>query len=316
MLYQTDIHPTAKDLSPEELAVYRQRLNEHFRKRQVDKALLHRAWQTAHRVAAMLYEKFGATRVAVFGSLAERDWFSPCSDIDIAVWGIPADKYLKAVVEAKHISRWFKVDLVDFDSCEGLFRENVQSQAVPIEKGTEFGVPIYRTDVQREAEDVYEGNSRKLIWRIATERAEIERVVAQIGEALQHIEEAPARYRHGAEIEIARYLYEIYMGMENIFREIARDFDGDMPDGAEWHKALLKQMAAAREERPPLISQKTLGLLENLLGFRHVFTHIYSVKLNYEETEKNAKRVGELADALFAELDTFIAFLNGRENDE
>ena len=312
----TAIHRTVDDLSPEELAVYRQRLNEHFRNRKVDEALLQRAWQTAYRVAAMLYEEFGATRVAVFGSLAERDWFSPWSDIDIAVWGIPADKYLKAVVEAKHISRWFKVDLVDFESCEGLFRERVQSQAVPIEKGTEFGVPIYRTDVQREAEDVYEVNSRKLIRRIAAERAEIERVVAQIGEALQHIEEAPARYRQGAEIEIARYLYEIYMGMENIFREIARDFDGDMPDGAEWHKALLKQMTEAREERPPIVSQKTFGLLENLLGFRHVFAHIYSVKLNYEETEKNAKRVGELADALFAELDTFIAFLEGRKNDE
>ena len=312
----TKTHHTAKDLSPSELAEYRQRLNEHFHHRKVDEALLQRAWQTAHCVAAMLYEDFGATRVAVFGSLAERDWFSPWSDIDIAVWGIPPDKYLKAVVEAKHISRWFKVDLVDFESCEGLFRERVQSQAVPIEKGAECSAPIYVTAVQREAEDVYEVNSRKLIRRIVAERAEIERVVAQIGEALQHIEEAPARYRHGAELEIARYLYEIYMGMENIFREIARDFDGDMPAGAAWHKALLKQMAEARKERPPLVSQKTFGLLENLLGFRHVFVHIYSVKLNYEETEKNAKRVGELATALFAELDTFIAFLEGRENEE
>ena len=32
--------------------------------------------------------------------------------------------------------------------------------------------------------------------------------------------------------------------------------------------------------------------------------------LNYEETEKNAKRVGELANALFAELDTFISSLS------
>ncbi len=303
-------HHMAKDLPPAELAAYRERLNQHFRNRKVDEALLQRAWQTAHRVAAMLYEEFGATRVAIFGSLAEQDWFSKWSDIDIAVWGIPEDKYLKAVVEAKHISRWFKVDLVDFESCEGLFRESVQSQAVPIEKGAEFGAPIYRTDAQREAGDVYEVNSRKLIRRIAAEHAEIERVAAQIGEALEHIEEAPARYRHGAEIEIARYLYEIYMRMENIFREIARYFDANMPEGAEWHKALLKRMAEAREERPPLVSQETLGLLENLLGFRHVFAHIYSVKLNYEETEKNAKRVGDLADALFADLDAFITFLS------
>ena len=39
-----------------------------FQNRKVDHALLQRAWQTAHQVATMLYEDFGATQVAVFGS--------------------------------------------------------------------------------------------------------------------------------------------------------------------------------------------------------------------------------------------------------
>ena len=72
----TDTHRTAKDLSPEELAQYRQRLDQHLQNRKVDEALLHRAWQTAHQVATMLYEDFGATQVAVFGSLAGQKWFS------------------------------------------------------------------------------------------------------------------------------------------------------------------------------------------------------------------------------------------------
>ena len=82
-------HRTAKDLSPEELAEHRQRLDQHLQNRKVDEALLQRAWQTAHRVAAMLYKDFGATQVAVFGSLTKRESFSKWSDIDIAVWGIP-----------------------------------------------------------------------------------------------------------------------------------------------------------------------------------------------------------------------------------
>ena len=61
MHQSTDTHRTAKDLSPEELAEYRQRLDEQFRNRKVDEALLQRAWQTAHRVATMLYEDFGDT---------------------------------------------------------------------------------------------------------------------------------------------------------------------------------------------------------------------------------------------------------------
>ncbi|MDE0011242.1 MAG: hypothetical protein OXU36_08840 [Candidatus Poribacteria bacterium] len=62
------MHRTAEELSPEELNQYRLRLNDHFQNRDpVDKALLHRAWQTAHQAAALLYESFGATQVAVLG---------------------------------------------------------------------------------------------------------------------------------------------------------------------------------------------------------------------------------------------------------
>ena len=85
-----DPHCTTKDLSPEELAEYRRRLDQHLQNRKVDEALLQRAWQTAHRVAAMLYKNFGATQVAVFGSLAGQKWFSKSSDIDVVVWGLTA----------------------------------------------------------------------------------------------------------------------------------------------------------------------------------------------------------------------------------
>ena len=55
----TEDHRTAKDLSPEELAEYRRKLDLQFQNRKIDEALLQRAWQTAHQVAAMLYEDFG-----------------------------------------------------------------------------------------------------------------------------------------------------------------------------------------------------------------------------------------------------------------
>ena len=99
MHHPTDAHRTAKDLSPEKLAEYRRRLDQHLQNRKVDEALLQRAWQTAHRVATMLYEDFEATQVAVFGSLAGQKWFSKGSDIDIAVSGMPSDLYFRAVAQ-------------------------------------------------------------------------------------------------------------------------------------------------------------------------------------------------------------------------
>ena len=288
----TETHRTAKDLSPEELAAYRQRLDQHFQNRKVDEALLQRAWHTAHRVATMLYEDFGTTQVAVFGSLAERESFSKWSDIDIAVWGIPNDKYFRAMGNAEEISGLFKVDLVDFENCKGLFRERIQSQLIPIEKG-----------------EIYKVDRSALIQRIFDERSQIERTLKKIEERLEKIKAAPVEYREEIETTIAKNLVDCYRGMENIFKRIALDVDLRIPDGSRWHKELLTQMTEPQAERQPVISQETLETLEELLEFRHVFNNIYGEELVYEKTEKNAKQIGELFNNLSKDLDAFIAYL-------
>lgn len=52
----------------------------------------------------------------LFGSLARAD-FSQWSDIDLAVWGISASDYYKAVAYASGYSSVFKIDLVDAEDC-------------------------------------------------------------------------------------------------------------------------------------------------------------------------------------------------------
>ena len=298
MHQSTDTHRTAKDLSPEELAEYRQRLDQHLQNRKVDEALLQRAWHTAHRIAEMLYKDFGATQVAVFGSLAEADTFSKWSDIDIAVWGIPNDKYFRAASVTSDISGLFKVDLVDFDSCKGLFRQRIQSQLTPIKKGA-----IYKVD--RSA----------LIQRISDESIEIEGTIEKITERLEKIKTAPIIYKEEIETAIAKNIVDCYRGIEIIFKQIAMDIDLRMPDGSRWHKELLIQMTEPYAERQPVISQETFEILEELLEFRHVFNNIYEKKLTYSKTEKNAKQIGELFDNIFKELNAFIAYLEKQEND-
>ena len=292
MHQSTDTHRTAKELSLAELAVSRVRLDERFRNRQVDEALLHRAWQTAYRVAAMLYEDFGATRVAVFGSLAEREWFSAHSDIDIAVWGISDSAYLKAAYDAYYFSSEFKVDLVDFDSCKGDFRKRIQSQIIGIGKG-----------------EIYHVDRHPLIQRLSDERTKIGNTVQKIAERLQKIVTAPPEYREETEIAIAKNLADCYQGVENIFKRIALDVDVDMPQGERWHKQLLEQMASPRAERPPVISESTFALLQEFLAFRDLYNNVYGEELEYEKTEENAKRVGDLFTMFSEELDTFIVFL-------
>ena len=314
----TDTHRTAKDLSSEELAEYQRQLDQHFQNRKVDEALLQRAWQTAHRVAIMLYEDFGVTQVAVFGSLAGQKWFSKGSDIDIAVWGMPPDLYFRAVAQTIGFSQEFRIDLVNFDNCKGQFRERIQNQAVPIQKN---GICLdtitvhdrQATLIKREDTDVV--NREELIQRIFEGYTTVEDAVRLIGEALQNIEDAPARYRRSIELEIARYLYDFYKQLENIFERIAREVDRALPVGEEWHKALLQQMAEPRAERVAVLSQKTCSELLDLLGFRHVFVYIYGAKLDYEQMLKNAERVNKVFPSVSEELKAFIAHLKKEEND-
>ena len=297
-MHQSTDHRTAKDLSTEELAEYRRRLDQQFQNRKVDEALLQRAWQTAHRVAAMLYEDFGATQVAVFGSLAKSDAFSQWSDIDIAVWGIPSDKYFRAVWEAEDISRLFEVDLVDFESCSTLYRERIESQAVRIGKG-----------------EVYSVDRSQLIQDISDERPKIERSIRGIQKALAKIKTAPLKYRRAIEVTITKYLSDCYMGMENIFRQIALEVDLCLPDGNREHKELLVQMAEPYGERPPVISKITFGHLREFLEFRYLSLHRSMDELDYEKTEQKARQVSTIFDIIFTELDAFIMWLKKEEND-
>jgi predicted nucleotidyltransferase len=58
----------------------------------------------AQKVAHLLRQKFGATRVVAFGSLAHRKWFSQWSDIDLAAWGISAYEFYRAVADVTELS--------------------------------------------------------------------------------------------------------------------------------------------------------------------------------------------------------------------
>ena len=318
MHHPTEDHRTAKDLSPEELAECRRRLDQHFQNRKVDEALLQRAWQTAHRVVAMLYEDFGATQVAVFGSLAGQKWFSKGSDIDIVVWGLPGDTYLDALWETRNFSPEFKIDLVNFHSAKGRFRERIQSQALPIQRGeTDFNKLTTNCQVNHtKTEDTYDVDRQDLIERIADEREKIERTVEEIKVRLKKMEEASAEDLADLKDLIAMRLPVFYMGVENIFKRIAEEIDMDEPQGKNWHTDLLQQMSTSRASRPSVISEKTAAALTRILKFRHRFRNIYVFELELEKIVENAQEVCNIFDGLSTELDVFIVWLKRQDPDE
>lgn len=89
------------------------------------------AKDTADALAKELKERFRASKIILFGSLTRAD-FSQWSDIDLAVWGISASDYYKAVAYASGYSSVFKVDLVDADDCSKSLLQHITQNGIEL----------------------------------------------------------------------------------------------------------------------------------------------------------------------------------------
>lgn len=90
------------------------------------------AWQIAEQAAVMLKQHYNARRVVVFGSLADRSFFMPWSDIDIAVLGVPDEVFYAAVGAITGLSTEFDIDLVDMAGCSDSLRKVIEAEGIEL----------------------------------------------------------------------------------------------------------------------------------------------------------------------------------------
>ncbi|MYF55833.1 hypothetical protein F4083_13035 [Candidatus Poribacteria bacterium] len=309
-------------ITPEQLAACRKLLERRWKSRKVDETLLKRAWQAAYEVATLLYDEFGATKVAVFGSLAEPIGFTKTSDIDMAVWGLSDKEHTKANSKVMDLRTSFKIDLINYDLTKGLFKERIQQKAIPIMRGEEPNLwkSLYG-HLQHQVfpiieEKIYEMNRKKLTQRINDECVKIGSTVDAIVKGLEDIEVLPEAAIPYVEEAIANKLADVYRGIERIFERIASEVDGYTPRGSRWHKDLLEQMTKQRPERPPVISQEIFPLLSHLLEYRHKVNNIYADELIYENTEEHARDIRNLFQSFLDDLKMFTDSLVQDSEDE
>lgn len=72
-------------------------------------------------------------------------------------------------------------------------------------------------------------------------------------------------------------LHGFYNGIERILEGIARELDGGLPEGPNWHRELLSQMTLDMAGlRPAVLRRETAGRLDEYLRFRHVVRNLYT----------------------------------------
>ncbi len=124
---------TALDLTPEEMTEYRRAAR--LRREQEQRELARRrerAWEVARVAARLLKGRFGATRVAVFGSLVHEGCFTPWSDVDIAAWGIRPEDTFRAIGAVMDLDSEIEVNLVDVEVCRPSLLTVIEKEGVDL----------------------------------------------------------------------------------------------------------------------------------------------------------------------------------------
>ena len=91
-----------------------------------------RAWDLAHRAAALLRQEYGVQRVVVFGSLTQPDRFTQWSDVDLAAWGLTASNWLRAIGAVNSLSGEVALNLVDVECCSPELLTAIEREGMPL----------------------------------------------------------------------------------------------------------------------------------------------------------------------------------------
>lgn len=106
---------------------------------------------------------------------------------------------------------------------------------------------------------------------------------------------------------LATMLHSFYTGIENIFKRIALEIDGNIPSGISSHSDLLVQMSRPMGNRPAVISETIQVRLSAYLSFRHVFRHAYSFHLEWAKMRDLVIQSQATWQQLQTELDQFFS---------
>ncbi|MAT99874.1 MAG: antitoxin [Anaerolineaceae bacterium] len=122
---------------------------------------------------------------------------------------------------------------------------------------------------------------QNLIDRIRNELSDLVQVIERTQEGWSNVQKTPAKERQAFVDSVALNLHGFYSGLERLFELIARQVDGSLPEGANWHRDLLQQMAQDfPASRPAVISQENAEILDEFRRFRHLVRNVYTINLS------------------------------------
>ena len=246
------------------------------------------AYKIAQQCAQFLKERFKVDNVYIFGSVAGDGIWHKYSDIDIAVEGLPPDKYFRALRDMSEIlPSGLDLDLVTLETAHNKLKERI--------------ITINDTT----------GNNKMPENKIDRLRSLIESELSILNEIIQQIKEfLDYASEHVPDMMVKRStgscLHDFYNCIEMMFERIAVTFDGGTPEGKEWHKLLLDQMEVDTPNRLAVINHELALELFEYLSFRHLFRHLYGGDLDWKKLYKLAIGVSDILNMFKEQIACFL----------
>jgi len=109
---------------------------------------------------------------------------------------------------------------------------------------------------------------------------------------------------------LGSFLHDFYTAIEKIFREIAKDVDGELPNGSSWHSSLLERMNLEIPTiRKKVINNELKIILYDYLRFRHIFRNIYGFELNWDKMGHLIVSLEGTYEKFRVQIEKFLDFL-------
>ena len=108
-------------------------------------------------------------------------------------------------------------------------------------------------------------------------------------------------------IESAGYwMHNLYSAYEDLFKLVSGFWENNLAVDGDFHVNLLKRMILdIQDVRPPLLSEDSYRILNELRGFRHVFRHAYSYGLDGERVKFLLRKTLKNEKDILKDLKTF-----------
>ena len=106
-------------------------------------------------------------------------------------------------------------------------------------------------------------------------------------------------------VGMGAFLQDIYLGMENILKQLLKMINIQIPNTPTWHKDLLN-LSIENE----FISKETANKIGKYLFFRHFFTHAYGFQIDEAKLKPLINNIPKIFSAFKREIDNFLSKLD------